>query len=269
MKKACFKAFHACLIASIFAPGCGTSVQNVSEGKIYGGTRVDIGKWKSTVALTYNSGGIFCSGVAFNESFIITAAHCVKDRKAEDFKVYGGSGNFQNTVVGKSEVSIVEVHPKYKDFDNDIAYIFLKNPLSYFTTSFYEPFLSDVAEIKAATKVGARVHLVGYGLRDSNRLGEKWEVDTKIIDKAPGAPFNSANEIALGGQGKDSCEGDSGGPAYSPSKAGKWAVLGLTSRGVGCGDGGVYTLLPAHLCWLEESSGMDLHLPVDYCTKFP
>ena len=59
----------------------------------------------------------------------------------------------------------------------------------------------------------------------------------------------------------DTCNGDSGGPAYlnlsDGSQRGIFKVAGLTSRAansstVNCGDGGIYTLIPAYLPWLYE-----------------
>jgi trypsin len=43
------------------------------------------------------------------------------------------------------------------------------------------------------------------------------------------------------GGNKDACQGDSGGPLVTQDSNGKWNVVGITSFGYGCSDGGVYT----------------------------
>jgi len=250
----------------MFSCGPAEEIENsVSEAKIVGGERVEIGGWRSTVALTHARGGAFCSGVAYNRNLVITAAHCVKGKKEEDIRVHAGAGEFFNNYVGKYRVSIAEMHPRFKGSDNDIAYLLLKDPLPYDLMSSYVPFLSDSLEIKELTKIGKLLTLVGFGTRDSDYAGEKWQVEAAVIASAPGTTFNKKSEFAVGGYGRDSCQGDSGGPAYGKLRDGSWRVVGITSRGVGCGDGGVYTFLHPHLCWIEEASHVSLRLPEGYC----
>jgi endonuclease G len=57
------------------------------------------------------------------------------------------------------------------------------------------------------------------------------------------------------GLGKDTCNGDSGGPAYL-RQAGGYVVAGLTSRAtrsaaVNCGDGGIYVRPSAFRDWIN------------------
>ena len=77
--------------------------------------------------------------------------------------------------------------------------------------------------------------------------------------------YDSANEIAVGGGGKDSCQGDSGGPVYGQLKSGEWRVYGVTSRGGSCGTGGIYGLMHANICWVQEGAGESLGLPAGSC----
>jgi trypsin len=54
---------------------------------------------------------------------------------------------------------------------------------------------------------------------------------------------NTASQICAGetGGNKDTCQGDSGGPLVAKDSNGRWNVVGITSYGYGCNDGGVYT----------------------------
>jgi secreted trypsin-like serine protease len=69
------------------------------------------------------------------------------------------------------------------------------------------------------------------------------------IEFVAGAPFLD----------RDSCKGDSGGPAYVAVKGG-WAIAGATSRATRqsdvrvCGDGGIYTRLYAFSDWIKSVS---------------
>ena len=67
-------------------------------------------------------------------------------------------------------------------------------------------------------------------------IGLKYEVDTTVVKNiSTSIPYDALSEIAVGGGGKDSCNGDSGGPVYGQLKTGEWRVYGVTSRGGACG----------------------------------
>ncbi len=58
---------------------------------------------------------------------------------------------------------------------------------------------------------------------------------------------------------KDSCNGDSGGPAYVYQR-GRWLLAGATSRATRsavrpCGDGGIYTTVDAYRDWIGGFMG--------------
>src|SRR5207253_5511293 len=115
--------------------------------------------------------------------------------------------------------------------------------------------VAGVADLVAARTTT----LVGFGNNDpasSKGFGIKREVEVDIValrraagddldDDETRYGFESDLELVAGGEGHDSCNGDSGGPAYI--KVGNAnAVAGLTSRAPDtatspCGDGGIYT----------------------------
>lgn len=173
-------------------------------------------------------------------------------------------------------------HPKFDGsrYLNDIAVLLLEKELDS-TTVFGEPHLSELP-IKLAETVFWRpeepkaVTLVGYGYCDrsaSKGFGKRRAAEnvlaaipeTEVEARAIGCHFGL--EFAAGGQGIDTCNGDSGGPVLARDSEGRLFCMGLTSRssrvrldgGVSngvdigldaCGDGGVYVLLPKYSEWI-------------------
>jgi len=110
--------------------------------------------------------------------------------------------------------------------------------------------------------------LVGFG-RSEVGSGVKREVNVNIDQHADineaetRLRFESDLEFTAGGRGFDSCNGDSGGPAYILTDTGR-RVVGLTSRGFPplgtCGEGGIYTRVDVHRDFIRQvaqDSGVD------------
>lgn len=62
------------------------------------------------------------------------------------------------------------------------------------------------------------------------------------------------SEFFAGGKDlPDTCNGDSGGPAFIKHDDGRLLLVGITSRGaVSCDQGGVYTLVPSFMPWVKR-----------------
>jgi hypothetical protein len=93
----------------------------------------------------------------------------------------------------------------------------------------------------------------GAGVRRIGTLAaEGWGCDAsraRTTGCVPGAELVLATP-----EGTDTCDGDSGGPAYFEAGAG-WLLVGVTSRPIRsarsrCGDGGVYTRLDVVSDWI-------------------
>ena len=65
-----------------------------------------------------------------------------------------------------------------------------------------------------------------------------------------------ALEISAGGDGTGGCQGDGGAPAYAPLPDGSDVLVGVASRGTGCGELEVYGLVPPAMCWIGSEFDM-------------
>ncbi|RYZ53190.1 MAG: trypsin-like serine protease [Proteobacteria bacterium] len=240
---------------------CGPQPKSTSEAKIFGGRPVLSGNRLDAIALT-DEEGIFCSGTAVSPTLVLTAAHCAVDLTAEDVRVYVGAGETGGMQVGQYAVEKVAVNPLYDENDqdkgSDSAYLLLKNPIDLPPESF-TTILTDPAEAKELLRGGSDTYLVGFGWNKKDVIGVKYEakgVVRKLFE----------TEVSLGGKGRDACQGDSGGPAYGLLKSGEWRVYGITSRGSDCGQGGIWGLMSANICWaLKDSGALDVKIPAAYC----
>lgn len=254
-------------ILALFSGACGQTHSQSSEGKVYGGTLSESGAWLNTVAVVEPIFGMNCTGTAINPSLVVTAAHCLAGKRASQISVYVGDG-VDGGYVSKGQYAAASIlsHPKYSRFGpggNDIGFITLKNPLNL-PEEAYVKVLLESEEIKELLEVGAKATIVGFGNRDDGGSGLKLEVETTVVPKIS-LSHDPKTEVAIGGSGKDSCNGDSGGPVFGQLKNGEWRVYGITSRGGNCGTGGIYGLIHANICWVERESGVNLNLPEGYC----
>ena len=114
------------------------------------------------------------------------------------------------------------------------------------------------------------MEIVGYGATDpqgeqyGTRLlrGVTTITDADCSDASCNGSVSPGGELIAGGNGVDSCFGDSGGPVYLQTADADY-LIGVTSRGLEssptpCGGGGIYTRADAVATWIEQESGATL-----------
>lgn len=227
---------------------------------ILGGAEVEPGAWPEVVALLY-PGDVICTGTLVSERVVLTAAHCLVGGSPTAVAL-GDSALKPSRLV---DVASYRVHPRYcsdlmtcKTDIWDFGFVELAEPVTDVVPAV--PLrLQD--EWDEAMVSGGTVTLVGYGEEKGGDTHVKREVDAPIVRfSATGCEFQA------GGDGIDSCYGDSGGPAFVTLADGTVRLAGVTSRGSKvCGMGGYYGIPAASLCWLFQETGVDLRAGCDTC----
>lgn len=234
--------------------------------RIVGGSEVGAAEFPSCCCVGHPTGWC-CTGALISPTVVITAAHC----GANISRVMVGGNKvlpFMDSDAREINVRSVHRHEQYKGHplnENDITILVLAAPANVETVP-----LATVDQLNDATEV----ELVGFGFNDPTQpLG----FGTKRRVTVPLGPIRLSDEDEFGeltsllgfhpefefvagrkSLGKDSCNGDSGGPAYIQT-GGRVALAGVTSRAtreanVRCGDGGVYVRPDQFRDWINATA---------------
>jgi hypothetical protein len=250
-------------LAAVSADTAALRVESPPPTPIVGGTQVPLGRWDAVAA--FQIGVRFCSGTMVAPRLLLTAAHCLVGLNPE-------SAHTMVVAFGPSAASPVAftVADGFGAFDEfctectrdrfDLGYVLLRDAVSL--PEGFPPLITDQATWDAVMVDGTPVVAVGYGQEedgtpsggDDRGIGVKREVPLEFRSFSP-----SGLDFRAGGDGRGTCNGDSGGPAFVELEDGVWAIAGVLSGGFGaCGEGGLFNVpLPA-LPWIRDETGIDL-----------
>lgn len=244
---------------AVDARASSTAEHGVTDGTV--GTSSDVG---ATVSLLmFGESG--CTGTLIAPRVVVTAAHCVADLSADELEIVFSSTEPASAPASlRRDVDAAVAHPEFSFFgmptddpeglsdERDIGVIVLASDAPADVAPAQVLHLDDV---DATLSEGTPVVLAGYGLTSDGNdadYGRLYVAETPYIRR-------SLAEFIAGQPGSpDTCNGDSGGPAYVVL-GGVRHLAGITSRGTftatQCGDGGIYTLFGAFEDFIAEASG--------------
>ena len=264
---------NALATLSLLALCCSAARAETVELPIIDGAVATSAQYYGTIGFLDFDGEAFCTGTLIAPTVVISAAHCfvtqdedtdaiIARTPASDVFVVAGEVYAEQTPWDRYyDVLAITVHPGFPNpalgtdpsgiaQQDDIAVVLVAEPIEEVDIIR----IPSVAEARAAMESEPTVIIAGYGLTDANAqqagvlhiaetvLGV--DGDFEFVAGAPGRP--------------DSCKGDSGGPAYVIHQD-IVHVFGASARAVAssdklCGDGGIYTFVPAYRSWIAAVS---------------
>jgi secreted trypsin-like serine protease len=201
---------------------------------------------------------------------VITAAHCIGSMSnLVSVDVY--LGKYDLTKHEENEVMVKNIpknnvfkHEKFigATYQNDVALIKLPEPLNF---TLHKQLSAIRLPDKVYTIRSEECVTTGWGKlsnngKSSNTLKEvtiPLVTDTYCEEHLPKMFFKNYHICAgVPAGGKDSCDGDSGGPLMCQAIDGKWVLIGITSTGDQCGlpgKPGIYTKVATYYNWIKQT----------------
>ena len=253
------------VLISTFSWSSVTSTFDTSNRIIGGVQHTERYPWMVSIA----RGSHFCGGVLIAKDWVLTAAHCLDDKTAEELTLYIGLENLSQVSSGDMrKADWFLIHPDYNDklFYSDLAIIKLAQ------SSTKTPIDILSRQDTVALQQNEQLRMLGWGVTDTgstSRVLQQVDVSFQRDNICNSTyPISSISDYwdrsFCAGEvsgGKDSCQGDSGGPILVKAND-EWALTGLVSWGSGCAEAGlygVYTEVSAMADWIEQRhSGVTL-----------
>ncbi|MDQ3230445.1 MAG: serine protease, partial [Pseudobdellovibrionaceae bacterium] len=207
----------------------------------------------------------FCGASFISERILVTAAHCVAYTN-DRLEILPAISNMEVGNVVRISVKAAVMHPLWNEetLTNDIALLFIDEkavlPKGITVAAYQEESRAELPE---------RLDLMGWGdisthglLQPGNLQGVTVQtIPWESCSKLDGYGRVTSNQFCSSGGdagGKDSCYGDSGGPAFSADGFNGVKLYGLISWGKACaqsGKPGVLTRISSYSGWITETIG--------------
>jgi MYXO-CTERM domain-containing protein len=222
------------LFGALGALGCTVPVGSTGEPIIGGATDSGDPSVMLLIGQRPNSASAsLCTASVISPHVLLTAAHCVDPAvlMASDYRFSVFPGGDISSLKPADLLSVKETHfdPQFNPSQfgltngHDIAVVIMANALSQAPLPVNRAPLQD-------SMVGQPLRIVGYGVSDGNDTsGQTAGVRrsaTTVLDSL------TANFVKIGDPSHNTCEGDSGGPAFLTIN-GVEQIVGITSFGTG------------------------------------
>lgn len=269
--------------------GCGIGSKFLGD-KIVGGSETSIADYPWQVSLRTNKMSNtprhYCGGTLLNKKWIVTAAHCARDFRANQITAHMGSTTVRNDlppIEDDQPISIREslrmangpfyktvgikriiVHPSYdpENMINDIALLEMSSEVPEVAMK-EVPVIKGVCLPKENEEFDGKSIVTGWGRVSEGGMSSQTlrYVDVDIMTDNECKMFYGRHKIhekmlCAGYQrgGKDACQGDSGGPLVKDFNN-RYVLIGIVSWGIGCArpsNPGVYTQVSRYIPWINN-----------------
>ncbi|KAK3909564.1 Serine protease easter [Frankliniella fusca] len=267
--------------------------------RIFGGNETEIGEFPWMALLQYRnprgSLGFYCGGVLISKRYVLTAAHCVAEDSVKLVSVRLGEHDTKTSPDCKTDIlsptqeqicadRAIDIpverdiaYPEYNKRDpnhyHDIALVRLSRDVDF--TEWIQPICVPVSqEQKTKSYVGKKLWVAGWGKTETKSESDvKLKLAVPVVSRSDCASvyskasveLNDNSQLCAGGEkGRDSCNGDSGGPLMSVEQLNDgglpktvWSVSGVVAFGpVKCGMlgwPGVYTRVTHYVPWILDT----------------
>ncbi|XP_047525668.1 chymotrypsin-2-like [Pieris napi] len=240
-----------------------------ASGRVVGGSDAPDGALPYQISLQKTKHNNFhtCGGAIIADRWILTAAHCLKNKSPKDLSILAGT-NSKTKGGTRYKIDKFFKHEKYTTNPN-------KNDIALLRTAEKIKFTDKVKPIEVATedpKPGEKCKLSGWGFTTQNQRNRpdklQW-LDVKVIsEKDCKTTFNhfrrfektdpiTPNHICiLNKKGEGGCQGDSGGSLVCNNKS-----SGIVSWNIPCAKGqpDVFTRTSKYTSWIKDT--MDANKP--------
>lgn len=264
--------FFVTLALTLFFQINAVSAQDVSSlpapsvsPRIIGGYEATPGEWPWMTALVERGEeaylGQFCGGSLIDAQWVVTAAHCVENKRAGQIDVVINRHNLTSEDGERIAVTRILKHRNYdpETLDSDIALLLLASPSSQQAVAILPP--RDPEQLALpfteATILGWGDTTPGNCDYPEVLMEVKVPIVPGLIARRIYGDSYTMNMLAAGPRDgeEDACYGDSGGPLVVRNAEGNGYVLaGITSWGRSCAQPqspGLYTRVTRFAYWID------------------